>query len=308
MWEPDPEWQRRPAGMGATTVGVWLAQVEGQDWWVKRLGRPRPGDPSEWSDPAHYTYWRREVDVALDGSLTGPGLVAPRSGRVEEDEDGVTVWSAYVEPAELTGPFVARAMGRFAASGLDPQPWWCRNMLADRLTHAERRGGWPTLARTTVADLADLIWSRRHGFLDRFAALAQVPSHGDPAAANLLAAVDSDVLAVDWGTLGLAPVGADLGYYSLTTRESFDVLLDAYCDGGPTEDAAFGARVMAVFTAFSRAEWALARAADGEGALAGKYRHPAVAPYLLALQRQFPQVEALISWAQPHQKAVATIA
>ena len=48
----------------------------------------------------------------------------------------------------------------------------------------------------------------------------------------------------------------------------------------------------AVLTALNRAEWALARVAGGEGALAGKYRHPAVAPHLRALQRQFPQIEA----------------
>jgi hypothetical protein len=52
--------------------------------------------------------------------------------------------------------------------------------------------------------------------------------------------------------------------------------------------------VTAVFTALNRAEWALARVAGGEGALAGKYRHPAVAPHLRALQRQFPQIEELV--------------
>ena len=50
----------------------------------------------------------------------------------------------------------------------------------------------------------------------------------------------------------------------------------------------------AVYTALSRAEWALARVAGGEGALAGKYRHPAVAPHLRTLQRQFPLIEALM--------------
>ena len=55
-----------------------------------------------------------------------------------------------------------------------------------------------------------------------------------------------------------------------------------------------GARVTAVYTVLNRAEWALARAARGEGALAGKFRHPAVAPHLRALQRQFPHIEALV--------------
>ena len=55
-----------------------------------------------------------------------------------------------------------------------------------------------------------------------------------------------------------------------------------------------GARIVAVYTALSRAEWALARVAGGEGALASKYRHPAVAPHLRTLQRQFDQIEALL--------------
>ena len=60
------------------------------------------------------------------------------------------------------------------------------------------------------------------------------------------------------------------------------------------DEVTLGARVTAVYTVLNRAEWALARVAGGEGALAGKYRHPSVAPHLRALQRQFPHVEALI--------------
>ena len=55
-----------------------------------------------------------------------------------------------------------------------------------------------------------------------------------------------------------------------------------------------GAQVVAVYTALNRAEWALARVAGGPGALAGKYRHPAVAPHLRALQRTFSHMEALL--------------
>jgi hypothetical protein len=55
-----------------------------------------------------------------------------------------------------------------------------------------------------------------------------------------------------------------------------------------------GARIVAVYTALSRAEWALARVAPGKGALAGKFTHPAVAPYLRSLQRLYPQVEKLL--------------
>ena len=61
-----------------------------------------------------------------------------------------------------------------------------------------------------------------------------------------------------------------------------------------TDDVGTGARVMAVYTALTRLDWALARVADGEGALAGKFRHPSVAPYIRAMQRQVDQIEALL--------------
>ena len=117
---------------------------------------------------------------------------------------------------------------------------------------------------------------------------------------NLPGRAGADLVAVDWGTLGLGPVGSDLGYYSLSAREELEPLLDAYLLGLPDglatrEQVAHGARVTAVLTALNHAEWALARVAGGEGALAGKYRHPAVAPHLRALQRQFPQIEELMS-------------
>jgi hypothetical protein len=99
--------------------------------------------------------------------------------------------------------------------------------------------------------------------------------------------------------LGHGPVGADLGYYLLSAREEFEPLVDSYLMGLPVDLASrdeveLGARVTAVYTVLTRADWALARVAGGEGALAAKYRHPSVAPYVRALQRQFPQIEALL--------------
>jgi len=135
--------------------------------------------------------------------------------------------------------------------------------------------------------------------LDLLDGLPQVPQHGDPTAANLPGRESDDAVAIDWGTLGTGPVGGDLGYLGLSAREEFEPLLDAYLLGLPegtadTEEVVLGARIVAVYTALSRAEWALARVAPGEGALAAKYRHPAVAPHLRALQRQFPAIEALL--------------
>lgn len=126
-----------------------------------------------------------------------------------------------------------------------------------------------------------------------------VPLHGDPAQANLRGRSGEHVIALDWSSLGLGPVGGDLGYLCLTEREEFPVLAEAYADGLPAgaatpEQVVQGARINAVYTAVTRADWTLARVADGPGALAGKYRHPAVAPYLRSLQRLFPQIEPLL--------------
>jgi hypothetical protein len=121
--------------------------------------------------------------------------------------------------------------------------------------------------------------------------------------ANFLAARGDDVVAVDWQCFGIGPIGADVGYYSLSSREEFEVLVGAFLDGVSgdggqprvdREAIALAARVTAVYSVLTRAEWALAQAARGEGALAGKFRHPAVAPYLRAVQRQFPQIEWLV--------------
>ncbi len=299
MWEPDPAWHPVPGGTGTSTVGVWRTEREGDPLVIKRLAPPGPGDPPELSDQRHFAYWRREADVAVSRVVEAtPGL---RSAflDVAEDDEGITLTREWIEDAALNGLYVAHALGRFAGADIGRGRWLAVDQLRDRLGRVERRGGWPTLARTTVADVADRLWSRRDTLLRELDALPQVPQHGDPAGQNLPGRDGDDVVAIDWATLGHGPVGADLGIFLQGAREDAEPLLDAYLMGLPDgiatpEEVALGMRVSAAYTALSRAEWALARVAGGEGALAGKYRHPAVAPYLRSLQRQFDQIEALL--------------
>ncbi len=301
MWQPESGWHPLPGGGGASTVGVWRTEHDGQPVVVKRLAAPVPGDPAELSDPRHFAYWRRAADVVTaDEVVSTPGLRGPALGAVEEDEHGITIVQEWVEDASSSGLFCAHAMGRFAGAHLTPAPWLARNQLRDRLARVDRGGGWRTLARTTVADVADHLWTRRSELLAAADALVQVPMHGDAVPTNLLGRAGDDVLAIDWATLGTGPVGADLGYFALGAREELEPLIDAYLLGLPPglatrEEVTLGARVTAVYTVLNRAEWALARAARGEGALAGKFRHPAVAPHLRALQRQFTHIEALVA-------------
>lgn len=301
MWEPDPSWEHLPGASGPSSAGLWVARRDDERWWVKRLVRPDPGDRAR-SDPRHTGYWRREAEVALEPAyVDGPGLVPPRFGAVEEDEEGITIWSAEVPGEPPSAHLVAHALGRFAAAERERPAWAVRDQLGDRLTMALQRGGWPTLARTTLADVTDRLWVRRRHWLDRVATGPQGRMHGDAAPGNFLAARGEEVVACDWQSFGTGPVGTDLGYYALSCPADFADLLDAFLAGVGSLDSApdpaailLAARVCAVYTVLGRAEWALARVAPGEGALAGKFRHPAVAPHLRAVERQSAQIEALL--------------
>ena len=112
--------------------------------------------------------------------LDTPGLRAPTLTAVEEDDEGITLTQDWVEDAANSGLFAALALGRFAGADLGTCRWLARDQLRDRMARVEHRGGWPTLARTTVADVADHLWPRRGRLLDELDALPQVAQHGDP--------------------------------------------------------------------------------------------------------------------------------
>lgn len=301
MWQPEAAWRRLP-GAGPGTVGVWEAWEGDRHLVVKRLSAPGPQDGPERKDPTHPGYWRREVEVALSGfGETTSGLVGAPVVRIDEDDDGATLVHLYVDAQELSGPFRARALGRFASMAVPAVRWLARDQFEHRVRAVERRGGWSTLARTPVADLSETLWQRRAAVLARLTALPTVLQHGDPVPSNLRAHQGEDVVAIDWSTVGEGPVGADLGYLSLSVPDDLPTLLDAYLScldpgqlGCSSDDVAFAARSTAAWTVLTRADQALASVAAGEGALAGKFRHPAVAPYLLAMQRQLPHVQRLL--------------
>ena len=299
MWQPEPGWQRLPGGSSPSAYGVWLAREGDADVVVKRLFAPVDGDLPELSDWRSSAWWEREPQVALHGLVADTsGLRGPAALRVEEDNEGITMVQERVPESGNPGLFVARALGRFARTPPPDVPWLARHQLRERLARVERRGGWQTLERTTLADVADHLWQHRTKHLDTLDELPQVLQHGDPTPANLPGRHSDDVVAIDWSALGTGAVGHDLGLWALAMREDFEPLLAAYLEGlgdpGQAHAAATGARISVVYTALSRLDWALCRVADGEGALAGKYTHPSVAPYVMSMQRQATQIEALL--------------
>lgn len=299
MWQPEPGWQRLP-GAGPATHGVWVAQEQGREVVIKRLLRPDAHDEESVRSPAGLAYWRRAADVALSRVVAEtPGVCEAPLVRVEEDDAGVTLVHARVEGPEPTGLWLASCLGRFAGAQVPDAPWLARGQLGSRLAQVARRGGWTSLARTPAADVAAHLWERRTLWLERCDALPQVLHHGDATPANFPGRHGDDAVAIDWSQLGIGPVGADLGYLSLTAREEFTHLVDAHVAALPAHTASrdqvlMGARVTAVFTSLTRVDWALSRVAEGDGALAGKFRHPSVAPYIRAMQRQVDQIEALL--------------
>ncbi|WP_310528922.1 phosphotransferase [Nocardioides sp.] len=300
MWQPEPGWQRLPGGTSPSAYGVWLAREGDVEVIVKRLQAPVDGDPPELSDWRSVAWWEREPQVALHGLVVATsGLRGPTTQRVEDDDEGMTLVQARVAETDNPGLFVARALGRFARTPPPDEPWLARGQLRERLIRIERRGGWQTLARTTLADVADHLWRQRARHLDALDESPQVLQHGDPTPENLRGRSGDDVVAIDWSSLGTGAVGHDLGLWALATREDFEPLLAAYVDGladpGLAAAAAVGARITTVYTALSRLDWAMRRGADGQGALAGKYSHPSVAPYVRSMQRQAAQIEALLS-------------
>lgn len=300
MWQPEPGWQQLPGGRGPSAYGVWQTREGDTDVVVKRLIAPVDGDLRELSDWRSYAWWEREPQVALHGSVaTTSGLRGPLVRRVEEDAEGITMVQQLVPNAQNPGLFIARALGCFARTPPPDVPWLARQQLRERLGRIERRGGWQTLARTTLADVADHLWQHRITHLATLDDLPQVLQHGDPTPANLPGRDGDNVVAIDWSGLGTGAVGHDLGLWALATREDHEHLLAAYVEGLADSDlapaAALGARITAVYTALSRLDWALRQVADGEGALAGKYSHPSVAPYVRSMQRQAPQIEALLA-------------
>lgn len=297
MWQPDAGWTRLP-GTGPSTLGAWEVRgPAGGEMIAKRFLRPAAGDPSH--DPGHPQYWRREVDVALGRALENtPGLQAPRYLDLAEDGDGITLFTSHHTVEIIPGLHLAHELGRFSTSPATPTRWSLEDAFGHRIRALERRGGWTTLARTTVADVAAALWARRNGYAARLAEVRQVLVHGDATVANFLARTPDAVIAADWASFGTGPVGFDLGYLSLGLREQLVPLVDAYLDGSGhrTErtDVLHVARIVSIFTVLTRADWALSRAARGEGALAGKFNHPSVAPYLRALQNRHEDVAALL--------------
>lgn len=249
------------AGAGAATGAVTrlrgLARGDGRErtfglvckeFRPLSVGRHRAGA----ADPRHWAYWRRELLAYASGVLpTGPGLAAPRCYGVVDDAVYLEDVSGAVESAQVA----AHRLGAWQAHASVPDvPWLAGHQLAQRIAVTDLN--WAAVdADPRLAS----IWSRRGCLLDALSRVPDVLSHGDFHIGHLIAAGDTTVV-LDWATLGVAPVGADLAHLALSTLED---LRPCYLAGlaGRFEPAAVltGYRATLALTGASRIHWMLSR-------------------------------------------------
>jgi aminoglycoside phosphotransferase (APT) family kinase protein len=152
-------------------------------------------------------------------------------------------------------------------------PWLAAHQLARRIADTDAAGGldWAAVPLDPVlrVRLADA-WAARHDLLAPLAAVPETVCHGDFHAWNLLAGPTGDLVVLDWGGLGVAPLGADLAHLALSEPGSAtDRLREPYLAGL----AAAGARVdpravllgycvTAGLTGVARTHWSLSREPD----------------------------------------------
>jgi len=230
---------------GQARVLGYGAGVDPVPWSLtaKLLRKPEPGGagPVGALDPRHPAYWRREALAYAAGlPAEAPGLGAPRCFSVDApSEDAHVLW---LEPLadERAGRWPLERYGRAAqhlgafngaylagACPLPQQPWLCTDFHRGRLDRfpwtldvfageafwqrplVRRFMDGPTRARQRrlVADRAALE--------RRLAALPPTLAHNQAMRRSLLAVSVAGrpeaLAAVDWGLVGVSPVGTDAG-------------------------------------------------------------------------------------------------
>jgi hypothetical protein len=228
------------AGGATGSVDRLVFQAGHQAFTVIRKSL-RPDD----DDPGHRTRWRRELLAYESGLLPGgPGLKAPRLLGADDTAVFLDAADGPPERPELAAERLARWQ---AGTDLPQAPWLARHQLAHRV--AEHDLDWAAVPADPA--LAG-IWARRHDLLDALGAVPNVFSHGDFRPGHLVAA-GPDTIVLDWGSCGIAPVGADLARLALgTLRDQLPFYLKGSGGRFAIGDVILGYRVTLALTGVSR--------------------------------------------------------
>jgi hypothetical protein len=202
------------------------------------------------NDPDHWAYWRREL-LAYDSDILppGPGLVAPRCFGTDGDNIYLEDVSGSRQRVDLAAKHLATWQSTTSITDL---PWLTRDQLGQRVSVTSL--DWRQMdVNRRVVDL----WRRRDELLNRLADLPCVISHGDYDLDNMIARGDETV-ALDWGTLGIAPVGSDLAYLALSAlADPTPYFLDVAGGHWSTQDVMTGFQATLALVGSSRVHWML---------------------------------------------------
>ena len=198
----------------------------------------RPGDsPGPWAastDPRHWNYWRREVEVYRDDELreqlADAGLVLP-AAQVDERPDGAVLLMEDIAGTPGTHfslaehAALARACGRWQARPAPERPWTSTGFLRDYSTTRDVpwqlmtddaawqqplvRETWPTELREAWTGLL----VHRDALLDLVATLPRARCHLDFWVSNVIQRPTGELALFDWSFLGDGARGEDIGNY-----------------------------------------------------------------------------------------------
>ena len=205
----------------------------------------------------HWAHRGRELTAYRSGILpTAADLRAPRLLGVVDD----ILYLEYVGDQQPTAAQAAVGLGRWhytdhTAEHAEDHPWLARHQLAQRLAVSDL--DWSTV--DLDARLRE-IWQRRSAYLSDLKALPWSITHGDFSTGNLRLH-GGDLIALDWATLGVSPVGFDIAHLALATLDNS--LVEDYLhelQGRYEADAVhFGYRITVALVGASRAHWMASR-------------------------------------------------
>jgi hypothetical protein len=213
-----------------------ITYADGRTAVRKELQRPS-GATGPWAastDPRHWNYWRRELEVYRDDELrdqlADAGLVLP-AAEVDERPDGTTILMEDIAGTPGTDfslvehAAIARAFGRWQARPAADRPWTSTGFLRDYSTTRDVpwrlmtdddawqqpliRENWPPELRAAWTHLLD----HRDELLDLVATLPRARCHLDFWVSNVIQRPNGDLALFDWSFLGDGALGEDIGNY-----------------------------------------------------------------------------------------------
>ncbi|TCC01983.1 aminoglycoside phosphotransferase [Kribbella soli] len=223
--------------LNAVTANVErVTYADGRTAVRKELRRPsQPSGPwAASTDPRHWNYWRRELEVYRDdelrGQLADAGLVLP-AAQVDEGPEGAVLLmddiagtpGTHFSLAEHAA--LARACGRWQARPAPERPWTSTGFLRDYSTTRDvpwqlitDDAAWqqPLIRETWPAELREA-WTgllvHRDALLDLVASLPRARCHLDFWVSNVVQRPTGELALFDWSFLGDGALGEDIGNY-----------------------------------------------------------------------------------------------